>query len=132
MESDYNKLLNTEYGYETWIPHKKDIDIVDKVLLEAIENDEFDFIKKPIKENIDKFLYKQYIPYIDENGHRIIYLNTFCEIGEWPIEKNGQFEWKEVDWRKEYYHVNDGGFCYWRVTINIDKEEYSNLMVNGV
>ncbi len=132
LNSEHNKWLKSHYGYQTLTPTKKDIVIVDKVLVKAIENNEFDFIMET-KEYIDKYLYKQYIPYINENGDRIIYLNTFClPPEEQPFEINGKYEWKEFDWKNEYYKVDDGGFCYWSITINIDKVEYSNLMINGV
>ena len=132
INSEYNQWLKSQYGYETWTPTEKDIKIVDLVLTKAIENNEFNFIKEPIKENINKYQYKQYIPYIDKNGDRIIYLNAFCLPPEKRVvEINGNFELKEFDWKNEYYKVDDGGFCYWRITINIDKEEYSNFMVNG-
>ena len=132
LNSEYNRWLNSQYGYEVWKPEQKDIEIVDKVLKKAIEKNEFNFIKKPILENITKNLYKQYIPYIDENGDRIILLNTFCRILKISTEKDDAYELREFDWKSEHYGVNDGGFCYWRITINVDKEEYFNLMVNGV
>ena len=132
LNSEHNKWLKSNYGYQTWIPTKKDLEIVDKVLEKAIENNEFDFIKDPVKENIDKYPYKQYIPYLDNNGDRIIYLNTFCLPPEEQVfEINGEYEWKKFDWKNEYYKVDDGGFCYWSIIINIDKVEYSNFMVNG-
>ena len=136
ITSTYNAWLKSNYGYNTWMPTAKDFKTLDKVLIKAIEQHEFDFIKEPIKANIDKYLYKQYIPYIDSSGDRIIYLNTFCDFDEERmervVEKNGKYEWVPIDWKNEYFQVDDGGMCYWRITINIDKEAYSNLMINGV
>ncbi|WP_157972796.1 hypothetical protein [Aureibaculum luteum] len=132
LDSKYNNWLNTTYGYSVWKPKEKDIDVVDVVLQKAIDNNEFKFIKEHVLENIHKNLYKQYVPYIDNNGSRIILLNTFCLPPEEHFEEiNGKHESKLMDWKKEFYKVDDGGPCYWRININIDKEEYFNLGING-
>jgi len=122
LNSEYNEWLSSKYGYQVWKPKQKDIDIVNEVLKKAIKNDDLNFIKKPILENINKHLYKQYIPYIDKKGDRIIVLNTFCQLFE---------NEDETDWKTQHYSVEEGGFCYWRIKINIDAKSYTNLMVNG-
>ena len=132
LDSSYNKWLKSEYGYEAWNPEKVDFEVLDKILKTAIKENQFNFYKEPVFENINNYSYKQYVPYVDGNGNRIILLNTFCEIPEMHMEIDGSYELKEAEWKTDFIDVNDGGPCYWRITINVDKMEYSELMVNGV
>ena len=130
--SEYNKWLLKNYGYETWTPGKDDILIIENVIDHAIENDEFDFLEEPVKKYVDGY-YKQYIPYINKEGDRVILLNALCELFEAPpSHEEANQEWKKIDWKNEYIAVDDGGWCYWHVTINVDKQEYEDFVVNGV
>ena len=132
LDSDYNKWLEKNYGFKTWTPSNKDLNIVQEILDESIDNNEFDFLEKPTKQKVEKY-YRQYIPYINENGERIIEINAFCEILENPPNpKNGINKWTKMNWKKEYVMVEDGGDCYWRIIINLDTKQYKDLMVNGV
>ena len=86
----------------------------------------------PFKKKSVESYYRQYIPYINKHNQRIIEINAFCEILKNPPNpENGISEWTKMDWRKEYVMVNDGGACYWKITINIDTMEFKDLMVNG-
>ena len=132
LNSDRDKWLEKKYGYKQWNPTEKDLKIIQNVLDDAIKNNEFDFLKKPIRQSINKY-YRQYIPYVNINGERIIEINAFCEILKLPPNpKSKNQEWTEMDWKKQYVMVDDGGNCYWRIQINIDTKEYYNLMINGV
>ncbi len=131
LDSEYNKWLEKKYGYETWNPTTKDLNIIQVVLDKAIKNNEFDFLKAPINKNIQKY-YRQYIPYLNKDREKIIKINAFCEVLELPPGRGSNTnEWAKVDWKKEYVMVDDGGKCYWQITINLDKKEYKDLMVNG-
>jgi len=132
LNSERNNWYLKNYGYQKWEPKINDIKIVQEVIDNAIVNSEFDFLKKPVKEYIKEY-YLQYIPYINENGERIIEVNAFCEIWDFPPPPESKSdEWIKMDWKNEYVMVFDGGDCYWRLTINIDKKEYYDLMINGV
>jgi len=132
LNSNHNEWLEKNYGYQQWEPNVDDLKIVQEVIEKAIQNDEFYFLEEPLKANIEKY-YRQYIPYINENGERIIKINAFCKILESPpYPEKGINEWTKMDSKNHYISVDDGGDCFWRITINIDKREYKNLMVNGV
>jgi len=130
--SEHNKWLLKNYSYEAWIPGKDDILIVENAIDQAIRNDEFKFLDEPVKKHVIGY-YKQFIPYINSEGDRIILLNAFCELFEVPpsIEEDDQ-EWKTVDWQNEYIVVDDGGWFFWHVTINVDKQEYEDFVVNDI
>ncbi|MBC8882567.1 hypothetical protein H9X57_01590 [Flavobacterium piscinae] len=122
------------YGYVPWQPTEEDLKLTQTILEHAIENYEFDFIKKPIKSNIEKY-FRQYIPFLNEKGEKAIEINAFCELLKIPpkeeLAKKGVTEWNEIDWKNYYVQVDDGGLCYWRIKINIDKMSYESVMVNG-
>ncbi len=126
--------LKKRYGYEQWQPTEEHLALSQTILESAIANHEFDFIKKPIKPNIEKH-YRQYISYLNEKGEKTIEINAFCELSKIPPKKElaeiGVTEWTEMDWKNYYVQVDDGGFCYWRIKINIDKMSYESVMVNG-
>ncbi|WP_438425531.1 hypothetical protein [Aquimarina macrocephali] len=132
LNSDHNKWLHENYGYQKWEPKENEIISIQEIIDKAIKNEEFDFLKKPIKESLNKY-YKQYIPYINKKGEKVIEINAFCEILEIPpLPESKSKQWTKMDWKNEYVMVDDGGTCYWQITINIDKKTYENLMVNGV
>ena len=132
INTEHNNWLQENYGFESWNPTDKDLNLVQEILDKAINDKEFDFLKKPIKKNLENY-YRQYVPYINENGERVIEINAFCEILENPPNpEKGITEWTKMDWKNEYVMVDDGGNCYWQITINIDTKEYKDLMVNGV
>jgi hypothetical protein len=132
LNTEHNKWLLEYYGFEQWEPSEKELNLVQEILQKAIQAKEFDFLKEPIKKSIESY-YRQYVPYVNKNGERFIEINAFCEILESPPSpESGINEWTKMDWHKEYVRVDDGGPCYWRITINIDTMEFKDLMVNGV
>lgn len=116
-------LLDTPWknGYQRWKPTDKDYEIVQSVLDNAIASGEFNFLKKPIRKNIENFYDRQYIPYINEKGERIIEINAFCDY----------YKTNNEDWRNNIVIYLDGGQCFWRIKINIDTQTYFEFMVNG-
>ncbi len=63
---------------------------------------------------------RQYVTVINELGEKEIWINFFCKQNE------------NFDWRKEPIVVADGGSCYFNLKVNLTKEEYYNLRINGV
>lgn len=62
---------------------------------------------------------RQYIAVINEHGEKEVWVNLFCD----------SFEGE--DWKTELIFVEDGGNCYFNVKINLEKNTYSELMING-
>jgi hypothetical protein len=130
LNSEHNKWLFENYGYQKWKPSENEIMILREIIDEAIMNNEFNFLKKPIKGSFNSY-YKQYIPYVNDKGDRIITVNALCEIMKTPPSSKSESKtWSEIDWKNQYIAVDDGGSCYWEITINIDKKTYKNLVVN--
>ena len=62
---------------------------------------------------------RQYIPIINENGEKEVWVNCFCQT-------NGD------RWKKEFVMVLDGGNCYFNLKINLNSGDCYDIMVNGV
>jgi hypothetical protein len=63
--------------------------------------------------------YKQVIPFKNDDGEKIIYVNAFCE------------SFANEDWMVNYKHISGGGTCHFNVYINLSKEEYYDLNCGG-
>jgi hypothetical protein len=81
--------------------------------------------KKCVHENnIDTshFHYRrQYVPFIDTDGHRKVWINCFCS----------DFNFSYPFWKKSIVLVDDGGSCFFNVVINLTDNSFTNFEVNG-
>jgi hypothetical protein len=81
---------------------------------------------------------RQYMPVVSVNGEKLVFLNCFCNPGRWrfnepPIfKKNGIFGLLRLSgWDKGFIDEEDGGNCYFRLKINLDKGEVFEYYENG-
>jgi hypothetical protein len=70
--------------------------------------------------------YRQYIPYINERGEKVVHVNCFCDVTNMNGELSGRY------WRTDLIQVNDGGNCFFSLYVNLTLETFAHLMVNGV
>ena len=69
---------------------------------------------------IDLRYYKrQYITSINKDGEKEVQINCFCEYTD------------DDRWQQGILYINDGGKCYFRVTVNLSKNSFSNFNTNG-
>jgi hypothetical protein len=83
------------------------------------------FNKCVFENNIDTayFHYKrQYVPFIDKDGHKKVWINCFCSD-----IKDDFF----ADWKTSIVRVDDGGRCFFHVTIDLIYNSFSDFEVNG-
>jgi len=93
-----------------------DLKIVDRLLNECIN-------KHMSPDYIDLCKYKlQYMPLTDSTGDRKVYISGFC---------NDAYMEELDSWKKDLVIVDDGGSCFFHVTINLSRKEYEHLFVNG-
>lgn len=126
-------LNNSEYiewlfgqEYKLWQPNNSDINEIDVILEKAIENEAFKSLQiKTLKELKNR--YRQYVCYLNNEGNKIVYINSFCKI---PIlYENGKE--KQLKWRSEMVDIADGGNCYWNMKINLTSKTYFDVIING-
>ena len=100
---------------------KTDITLLEQIIVKSISDNN-------VKDNLKNATYlmklemynRQYIPFI-KDGYKQVWVNCFCDdIKHFPR------------WKKEIITIYDGGGCYFSVLINLTKEEYSKLYVNGI
>jgi len=99
----------------------EDIQLVDKLLTDCIKAHNIkEDTTKEFSEYIDLKKYKrQYIPFINSKGEKKVYVNCFC-ISDW------------VDyWKTSLVEIDDGGSCFFHITINLDAHKYEQLYTNG-
>ena len=61
---------------------------------------------------------RQYIVVINSNDEKEVWVNCLCYLDN-------------KKWKKEPIGTKDGGNCYFRLKINLTKEEYYDFSVNG-
>ena len=72
-------------------------------------------------EYIDLKKYKlQYIPFLDSNGDKKVYINGFCGL-----------DWEFGYWKQTLVQVMDGGSCFFHLSVNLTKKKYEQLFTNG-
>ena len=77
---------------------------------------------KEFSEYIDLKKYKlQYIPFIDRKGDRKVYINSFC-VSDWD-----DFNY----WKQTLVFVEDGGSCFFHLTVNLTRNKYEEFQTNG-
>jgi len=64
---------------------------------------------------------RQYVPYIDKNGHKSVWINCFC------TDDGMDFS----NWKSSIVLVADGGSCFLNLTIDISDASFSNFETNG-
>ncbi len=116
----------TKKAYKSWSPNQSELIRIDSVLEKAINEKRFLFLKKQSLMEL-KERYMQYLCYINDDGDKIVYINSFCKIP--TMYKNGKEEL--LDWQNEMIDIADGGSCYWNMKINISTQSYFELMING-
>ncbi len=62
---------------------------------------------------------RQYVPVINSEGQKEIWINFFCD------------DWGSENWKSELMEVDDGGNCYFNLKVNLETMTYSELYING-
>jgi len=113
---------------------ENEISEIEKIIEQAVkENNEQqrERLEKHNKENPDnqwtetgfelktKGFKRQYIPVINSEGEKEIWINFFCD------------DWGSENWKSEIMIVHDGGNCYFNLKVNLETKTYSELSING-
>jgi hypothetical protein len=94
-----------------------EINQIDELLIKAIN--EFNDDKNHHVKIMPLSKYKiQFVPVINSNGEKEVWINCFCETDG-------------IRWRKEIIFVEDGGNCYFQLKINLNIMKWYSFEVNG-
>lgn len=114
-------------NYELWKPDNFDLIKINKILNKAVLDKQFYFLKRQTLTELQKN-YRQYICFLNEKGEKIVYINSMCKLS---INYNKNNEPVPFDWKNEIIQIADGGNCYWNIKINLNTENYYDLIING-
>lgn len=64
---------------------------------------------------------RQYIGYVDSNGHRILYINCLWKKAEFSS-----------NWLQDVIVVCDGGLWFWQIKFDLTTDKLFEFYVNGV
>ena len=109
---------------------QRDLKAIDSLLIVCIttRNQELNLPDEYSKEDeIDLVTgnYKQQlIAYKNPDGEKEVWVNCFCTYTGSPF-------YFSTSWKTSIITVKDGGPCYFRLTINLTKKTFRDLMVNG-
>lgn len=79
------------------------------------------FAARHMKKIIRREYIRQYFGFLDENGHKIVYINL--------IRRRSA---KQFSMSTEYVSVYDGGDDFWNILIDLNEEKVINYNINGV
>ena len=114
-----------------WNPIMNDIELADSIILDAVRTNRNEYWARLDEETL-KFYFKQYSFIITESKDSIIHVNAFCNIPEVPTDSSGVFIMRKFDWKDKLLHVEDGGDCFWNITISKTKKKCIAFSVNGI
>lgn len=101
-----------------WTPSEKDILALEHGLGGYLQKNPDRFYEgTPVWDRLDAYN-RQYIGIILD-GKQIIYANYFCDSAD-------------MDWRKNFVFVMDGGDCFFQFKYDVDSAEFFDLQVNGL
>ncbi|HEY3251387.1 MAG TPA: hypothetical protein VGK25_09750 [Ignavibacteria bacterium] len=114
--------MEREFGknYKAWTPSDADIEIADKQIARCFENMKMGTVNWLLNRKPDGYN-KQFIGAINDKGEKIIWVNCFCK------SEANSFK----DWKTRVVMVKDGGNCFFNLKVNVDKNEYYDIFVNG-
>ena len=121
----------TDTTVQTWLPDSIDWKQIENILRKAEADSMFTFLKVPTLESMRIHYYRQYAFYKTINSQKMVYLNAFCELIEYPIETDDGIVMELWDWENEIIDVEDGGLCYWQLKIDLETNSYFDFKTNA-
>ena len=67
---------------------------------------------------------RQYLPYVDKEGKRKVWLNMFCE-------SDSIFKLVGINWKKDPIITADGGKYFFQLIVNLTDKSVSNFEMNA-
>jgi hypothetical protein len=107
-------------GYKNYSPNAEDVETAELLLKECF-NKESSGTHNPFFDRDLNDYNRQFIGAELIGGDKVIMINCFCRDREKDLK----------NWRTDMVLVADGGSCFFRITVNIKRKSYYNLMING-
>ncbi|MEO8513466.1 MAG: hypothetical protein ABI543_07905 [Ignavibacteria bacterium] len=108
-------------NYKPFTPTLEDIQAAEDILRACYKKEVTGTVNPFFGRKLEDY-HRQFVGGEKENGEKIIYINCFCYVN---------IEYFKT-WKTDLIMVDDGGNCFFNVKANLDKNEYYELMVNGL
>ena len=89
---------------------------------EYVKSCQFLWKKPPINKRTLKKYYRQYIGYITPNNEEIVCIYLIIKGFVHDIKRLSD----------DLIEVHDGGYCYWRISVNLQTQQVFGMKVNGI
>ncbi len=108
---------------------RSEIELIEKIISERVSKSIRNYTDELIKYNSDSkskpennaySYFRQYVPAINQEGEKVVWINFFCE--------RKHFE----KWKTKIVNVRDGGNCFFNLKVNLSKKEYYEYRQNSV
>jgi hypothetical protein len=113
-----NRLFDADY--KPWTPGDADMQVADSLYEVFFDIEARGTVNHFLGKKSTDFC-KQFFGAINDKGEKIILINCFCK--------------KELDtfnkWKTDLVIVQDGGNCFFKMKINVDKKEFYDVRING-
>jgi hypothetical protein len=115
-----------------YTPSQEDIAQAEKILKDSIGTDyvrsnQTMYRKPPINRKTLKNYIRQYVGYIAEDSSIVIWIN-FLHKNEYNEDDMPNTD--RID--NEIITILDGGYYFWRISINLSTQKLSDMSVNGI
>ncbi|MCC6865265.1 MAG: hypothetical protein IT280_03810 [Ignavibacteria bacterium] len=108
-------------NYKTYEPSQNDINLAEKLLAECFNKEVSGTYNPFFGRKLDQY-YRQFVPAEMEGGDKIIWINCFIYADSEILKK----------WKTDILYVADGGNAFFNLKVNLTRETYYGLMVNGL
>jgi len=107
-------------NYKPWTPTESDIQKAENLITQCFNDQKRGTVNRLLNRKPEDYC-RQFFGAINEKGEKIIWINCFCK------DQITSFK----DWKTKLRVVSDGGNCFFNMKVNIDKNDYYDVMVNG-
>jgi len=107
-------------GYKNYTPNTDDIATAESLLKECFSKESSGTQNPFFNRNLKDYK-RQFIGAELTGGDKVIMVNCFCRDKEKDLK----------NWKTDMVLVPEGSNCFFRLTVNIKRKSYYNLMING-
>ncbi|MBE2218092.1 MAG: hypothetical protein IAE90_07815 [Ignavibacteria bacterium] len=107
-------------NYKPYTPTAGEIDQAEELLSQCFTQQESGVVNCFVGKKLEDYN-RQFLGGITESGEKVIWINCLCKREDEAFK----------DWKTRLIIVADGGNCFFNLKININKQIYYDLRVNG-
>ena len=107
-------------NYKPYTPAVEDIKLAEDLLQQCFSKQVSGTVNRFNGKKLEDYN-RQFLGGITESGEKIIWINCLCKRESEVLNK----------WKTDLIIVADGGNCFFNVKVNVNRQVYYDLMING-